>query len=59
MRALPEFDTEPELDLVDEMEWEDHIDFLSLVEAGLETQDLDTVNGACREYFADESKHEA
>ena len=31
------------LDLVDEMQWEDIVDFLTLEEAGLEMRDADTV----------------
>ncbi len=53
-RKLPEFDTVPELDLVEQMEWEDHTEFLTLEEAGLENWDKDTVNGALAEYFKDE-----
>ena len=42
-------------DLVDEMQWEDVVDFLTLEEAGLENADCDTVP-ACnnREYFRGE-----
>lgn len=44
-----------ELDLVDEMQWEDVVNFLTLEEAGLEGYDVDTVP-ACvnREFFRDE-----
>ena len=46
-----------ELDLVDEMAWEDSdkVEFLTLEDAGLEERMLDTVP-ACitREYFKDE-----
>lgn len=46
-----------ELDLVDEMAWEDSdkVEFISLEEAGLENADVDSVP-AClnREYFRDE-----
>ena len=44
-----------ELDLVDEMQWEDVVDFLTLEQAELEEKVYDTVNGALREYFKDES----
>jgi hypothetical protein len=46
-----------ELDLVDEMQWEDTPDiFITLEEAGLEDNTFDTVP-ACiqREYYTDES----
>lgn len=47
-----------ELDLVDEMEWEDSdkVEFITLEEAGLESADYDTVP-ACinREYYNDEA----
>lgn len=43
-----------ELDLVDEMQWEDVVDFLTLEEAGLEERVYDTVPGALREYFSEE-----
>lgn len=45
-------------DLVDEMEWEDHVEWVSLESAGLENSvDYDTVPGAMREYFMDEDCH--
>ena len=46
-----------ELDLVDEMEWEDSdkVTFVTLEEAGLENADYDTVSSALRDYFNDES----
>lgn len=41
-----------ELDLVDEMQWEDVVDFLTLEQAGLEEKVYDTVPYALmREYF--------
>lgn len=40
-----------ELDLVDEMQWEDVVDFLTLEQAGLEEKVYDNVNGAMKEYF--------
>jgi hypothetical protein len=40
-----------EFDLVDEMMWEDLTDFLTLEEAGLESQDYDNVNGAMAEHW--------
>jgi hypothetical protein len=47
-----------ELDLVDEMDWEDSnkVEFITLEEAGLESADYDTVP-ACinHEYFKGES----
>lgn len=43
-----------ELDLVDEMQWEDVVEFETLEQAGLENRDIDTVPGALREYFRDE-----
>lgn len=40
------------LDLVDEMQWEDIVDFLTLEEAGLEDRTYDNVPSALmREYF--------
>lgn len=45
------------LDLVDEMQWEDSdkVEFISLEEAGLENRDNDNVPTAlCREYFDNE-----
>lgn len=44
-----------ELDLVDEMQWEDVVEFETLEQAGLEEKVFDTVNGALREYFKDEA----
>lgn len=48
---------ENDLDLVDEMEWEDSdkVTFVTLEEAGLENADYDTVTSAQRTYFEDES----
>jgi hypothetical protein len=44
-----------QFDLVDEMMWEDLVDFLTLEEAGLENHhDRDTVPGALRTYFDEE-----
>ena len=44
-----------EFDLVDEMQWEDLVDFLTLEEAGLENADCDTVGRAQEsEYFSQE-----
>lgn len=45
-----------EFDLVDQMQWEDLTDFLTLEEAGLENRDFDTVPAALTEYFEDEYK---
>ncbi len=45
-----------EFDLVDEMQWEDLTDFLTLEQAGLENQDYDTVPGSLNKYFEDEYK---
>ena len=39
------------MDLVDQMQWEDLTDFLTLEEAGLESQDYDTVPAVNREYY--------
>ena len=38
-------------DLVDQMQWEDLTDFLTLEEAGLESQDYDTVPAVNRAYY--------
>ncbi len=48
---------EAELDLVDEMAWEDSdkVTFITLEEAGLEDQCYDTVPAQCAEYFDDEA----
>ncbi len=45
-----------ELDLVDEMDWEDSdkIEFVSLESAGLEMQDADTIPFVQRIYFNEE-----
>ena len=44
-----------EFDLVDEMQWEDVTEFLTLEEAGLELIDMDTVPAALQnEYFRGE-----
>jgi len=41
-----------EFDLVDEMQWEDLTEFLSLEDAGLENSDIDTIPAINnREYF--------
>jgi hypothetical protein len=42
-------------DLVDQMQWEDLTDFLTLEEAGLENQDYDNVPAVIRAvYFSEE-----
>lgn len=48
-----------ELDLVDEMQWEDcdKVTFVTLEEAGLENADWDTVPTSQREYYNDEGQH--
>ena len=45
-----------ELDLVDQMEWEDSdkIEFISLEEAGLENSDCDTIGRIQSVYFNEE-----
>lgn len=45
-----------ELDLVDEMQWEDSdkVEFLTLEEAGLEEACFDTVQAECAQYFDEE-----
>ena len=43
------------LDLVDEMQWEDIVEFLTLEQAGLENQDYDTVTNAQRAYYEEEA----
>lgn len=46
------------LDLVDEMMWEDMIEFLTLEEAGLEAVPCkDTVPAAQSEYYLEEGNH--
>lgn len=45
------------VDLVDEMQWEDIVTFLTLEEAGLENRDMDTVPASQREYFTEEGDH--
>ena len=43
-------------DLVDEMQWEDNTEFISLEDAGLENKDIDTVPAILnKEYFRYES----
>lgn len=42
-----------DFDLVDEMQWEDLTDFLTLEEAGLENADFDTVPSAQRHELED------
>ena len=44
-----------EFDLVDQMQWEDLTDFLTLEEAGLENQDFDTIPNVQRDYFKEEA----
>ena len=41
-------------DLVDEMMWEDLVEFETLESAGLENQDFDTVTNAQGVYYKDE-----
>ena len=44
-----------ELDLVDECNWEDHVEFITLEDAGLEnTRDRDTVQAAQAIYYNEE-----
>lgn len=42
------------LDLVDEMQWEDIVEFETLEQVGLELRDYDTVTSAQAEYYKDE-----
>lgn len=43
-------------DLVDEMQWEDNTEFITLEDAGLENKDIDTVPAILnKEYFRYES----
>ena len=43
-------------DLVDEMQWEDNAEFITLEDAGLENKDIDTVPAILnKEYFRNES----
>ncbi len=43
-------------DLVDEMQWEDNTEFITLEDAGLEDKDIDTVPAILnKEYFRNES----
>lgn len=43
-------------DLVDEMQWEDNAEFITLEDAGLENKDIDTVPAILnKEYFSYES----
>ena len=46
-----------DLDLVDEMEWEDSdkVTFVTLEEAGLENADYDTIPSAQRNYYQEEA----
>ena len=39
-RDVIEYNTPPELDLVDEAEWEEHVPTISLEDAGLEEEEL-------------------
>lgn len=42
-------------DLVDEMQWEDNAEYISLEDAGLENKDIDTVPAILnRDYFRGE-----
>lgn len=43
-----------ELDLVDQMQWEDIVQFETLEQAGLESRDYDTVPNAQQSYYNDE-----
>ena len=55
---MPRFE---ELDLVDEMQWEDceKVKFISLEEAGLENEDYDTVPHALKtNYYLLEDPHD-
>lgn len=45
-----------EFDLVDEMQWEDLTEFLTLEEAGLESQDYDTVPACIKAFYKEEFK---
>ncbi len=47
--------TKKPYDLVDEMQWEDLEEFLTLEEAGLESVDFDTVPSVQSLYFKDEA----
>ena len=42
-----------DLDLVDEMDWEnsDKVEFITLEEAGLESNDFDTIPSVQREFY--------
>ncbi len=46
-----------DFDLVDEMQWEDIIEFETLENAGLENNDYDTVPTAQKEYYIDEGEY--
>jgi len=48
-----------DLDLVDEMEWEDSdkVEFITLEEAGLESNDYDTVSAAQSLYYNEEGNN--
>lgn len=43
-----------QFDLVDEMQWEDLVEFETLESAGLENNDWDTIPRVQAEYFDDE-----
>jgi hypothetical protein len=43
-----------EFDLVDEMQWEDLVEFETLESAGLETADYDTIGAVQSVYFSEE-----
>jgi hypothetical protein len=47
----------PDFDLVDQMHWEDLVDFISLEEAGLENADRDGVTAAQLAYYQEEGDH--
>jgi hypothetical protein len=46
-----------EFDLVDEMQWEDMVEFETLEEAGLENSDCDNVFSAQFVYYMEEGDH--
>lgn len=47
----------PDFDLVDEMQWEDLTNFISLELAGLENDDRDGVTAAQFAYYKEEGDH--
>jgi hypothetical protein len=40
-----------QFDLVDQMQWEDLVEFETLEQAGLENQDVDTINTVIRDNY--------